>query len=234
VSRTTQDAFVDRYGVDPERCRTIWLGAHERFTPGRASAVTRRWMRLRGVRPPFLLHVGAMIPRKDLATLMRVFGMVAPRHPGLQLVLAGNKTRRWATDWPKVRSWLREHPVLADRVVVLNYVPERFVADLYREARAVVSTSLLEGFGLPVLEALACGAPVVASSGSAVQEYAGDAVRYGRPREPESYASALTELLASDGHDPSPGLALARRLTWRNTAERTLAAYRAAAAMPPP
>jgi glycosyltransferase involved in cell wall biosynthesis len=233
VSGRTRDAFVDRYGVDAQRCRTIWLGAHERFTPGSAGELSRRWMRLRGVRPPFLLHVGAMVPRKDLGTLMQVFGIVAPRHPSLQLVLAGNKTRRWATDWPKVRRWLREHSVLADRVVVLNYVPERFVADLYREARAVVSTSLLEGFGLPVLEALACGAPVVASSGSAVEEYAGDAVSYGTPREPESYASALAELLASDRHDPGPGLALARRLTWRSTAERTLAAYRAAANMPP-
>jgi glycosyltransferase involved in cell wall biosynthesis len=233
VSESTRRAFLDRYGVEPERCRTIWLGVDGRYSPGPPSAPGQRWMARHGVRPPYLLHVGAMVPRKDLGTLMRVFELVAPRHPELRLVLAGNKTRRWATDWPKVRRWLREHRGLAERVVVLNYVPGRHVPDLHRRARAVVSTSLLEGFGLPILEALACGAPVVASSGSAVQEYAGDAVRYGTPRVPESYAAELEAVLAIDGHDPAPGLALARRLTWRATAQATLEAYRAAAATGP-
>jgi glycosyltransferase involved in cell wall biosynthesis len=230
----TRRDFIERYGADPSRCRVVHLGVASRFSPAPPRAAARRMLSRRGVRGRYLLHVGAMVPRKDLGTLMDAFGQVARLHPDVHVVLAGNKTKRWASDWPKVQAWLAAERELADRVHVLNYTPDRYLPDLYRGAAASVSTSLLEGFGLTVLEALACGTPVVASGGSAVEEYAGGAVEYGTPRQSETYAAALDRVLSGHPPDPEKGLAVARAMTWRKAANETLAGYRLALDLGPP
>ena len=161
---------------------------------------------------------------------MAAFELIAREHPDLSLVFAGNKTQRWASDWPKVEAWLVTHHDLRSRVKVLDYVPEKDVPSLYAHAAAVVTTTLLEGFGLTVLEGLASGVPVIASRVSAIPEVAGDALYYGEIRQPETYAAALdTALRTHDADAAERGRALARTYTWRATAERTLAAYRDAA-----
>jgi glycosyltransferase involved in cell wall biosynthesis len=168
-----------------------------------------------------------MVPRKDLGTLLEAFRQLSGARPELALVLAGNKTKRWASDWPKVERWLDEHRELRSRVRVLNYVRDRDVPGLYANAAAIVTTTLLEGFGLTVLEGLASGRPVVASRVPAILEVGGDAVHYGEVRRPETYAAAIdTALGAHDADAAERGRALARRYTWTATAERTLAAYR--------
>lgn len=226
-SRATMGDFVDVYGVSEERCRVIHLGVGERFltAPGERA----------GPRPdlpaPYLLHVGAMVPRKDLGTLLRAFELLSGERRELSLVLAGHKTRRWASDWPAIEQWLAERRELRARVRVLNYVRDRDVPGLYAHAAAVVTTTLLEGFGLTVLEGLASGVPVIASRVPAIVEVGADAVHYGEIRRPETYAAAIDHALRThDAAGAERGRAIARRYTWRATAERTLAAYRAAAA----
>jgi glycosyltransferase involved in cell wall biosynthesis len=225
-SLATKRDFVEHYGVQEERCRVVHLGVAERFlaTPAAGDAPPP------GVRAPYLLHVGAMVPRKDLLTLVEAFELVSQDHPELSLVLAGHKIRRWASDWPKVERWLHEHPDLRPRVKVLDYVRDRDVAGLYAHASAVVTTTLLEGFGLTVLEGLAAGAPVVASRVAAIEEIAGEAIHYGEPRRPETFAHAIDDALRThDAASAQRGRAVARRYTWRATAEATLAAYHDAA-----
>lgn len=225
-SADTRDRFVEHYGVGPERCHVVHLGVSERFSPDGPAPPAVLAACLRGVRQPYLLHVGAMIKRKDLGTLLSAFELVAAEEPELRLVLAGNKTRRWASDWTTVRDWLRSHPRLRRRVRILNYVPMPVLPKLYRDASAVVSTSLLEGFGLTALEGLASGVPVVATSGSAIEEIA-DGIAYLSPaRDVGSYAEGIRLALWGDPARRERGLELAQRFTWRRTAELTLDGYR--------
>ncbi len=186
-----------------------------------------------GLEGRYLLHVGAMVPRKDLPTLLEAFASLAARESDLYLVLAGNKTRRWASSWEEMNSWLLARPALRRRVVVLDYFRDRELPALYRHAAAAVSCTLWEGFGLTVLEGLASGVPVVSSRISSIPEIAGDAVYYGSIREPETYACAIQRAL--EGHDAEQaaiGRQVARSFSWRSTAERTRAAYAEAAGVP--
>lgn len=190
--------------------------------------------RVYGLNTRYVLFVGAMVPRKDLRTLVRSWALVAREQPELDLVLAGSKIMRWASDWPHVEAWLRENPDLAQRVRVLDYVPARDLPALYRGAAAVMLTSLLEGFGLPVLEAMAAERPVVATRSGALPEVGGDAAYYGEVRDPESLAAALNAALAGEGwgRRVATSRAIVSRHTWKRTAELTLSAYREAVASP--
>jgi glycosyltransferase involved in cell wall biosynthesis len=226
VSRATMEDFIEVYGVPEERCRVVHHGVDERFLAATAETTTP----LPGLTMPYLLHVGAMVPRKDLGTLLGTFELLSGEHRDLSLVLAGHKTKRWATDWPVIARWLAEHRELRSRVRVLDYVRDRDIPALYAHATAVVTTTLLEGFGLTVLEGRASGVPVIASRVSAIPEVAGDAIYYGEIRRPETYAAAIDcALRTHDTASAERGRAVARRFTWRATASRTLAAYREAA-----
>lgn len=222
-SRATLEDFTGVYGVGEERCRVVHLGVDQRFL----TAPDERKRAAPGLPAPYLLHVGAMVPRKDIGTLLDAFRLLSGERPELSLVLAGDKIRRWASDWPRVERWLERHRELRPRVRVLDYVPDRDVPALYAHAAAVVTTTLLEGFGLTVLEGLASGVPVIASRVPAICEVAGDAVHYGEIRRPETYAAAIdTALRIHDAAAAERGRALAWRYTWRATAEATLDAYR--------
>jgi glycosyltransferase involved in cell wall biosynthesis len=229
-SESAKDDFVSTYGVEESRCTVVYPGVAPRFLDAGAKPAERlpAWWRLR---PPYLLHVGAMIRRKDLRTLVEAFGLARRERPDLQLVLAGNKTRRWASDWPNVREWMKANPADAKHVRVLNYVPDRHMVQLYRNAAACVSATRWEGFGMTVLEAMAAGRPVVTSNVGSIPEVGGDVVHYGEPRQPETYARAI--LAALEQPDDSPRAAEGRRraaeFTWRRSAELTLDAYRSAA-----
>jgi glycosyltransferase involved in cell wall biosynthesis len=233
-SRSTRDAFIDVYRVPDAVCRVAPLGVDTTiFTPHGADGEGSRLRRRYRLERPFLLFVGAMVPRKDLLTLVEAFRIISEERPdlGLDLVLAGNKTKRWASDWPRLSDWLRRHPDLAPRVRVLNYFPAAYLPALYREAELMILTSLLEGFGLTVLEAFACGRPAVITRSGALPEVGGTAAYYGDARLPESFAAAVA--CALDGHDADRRREDAARIVqahpWRRTAEVTMDAYRESA-----
>jgi glycosyltransferase involved in cell wall biosynthesis len=228
-SASARDDLVEAYDVDEHRCRVVHAGVHRDYLDAGAGPPRRlpAWMR---VPKPYLLHVGAMIPRKDLRTLVEAFGLLRRARPEMNLVLAGNKTRRWASDWPKVKEWMRANPRDARHVRVLGYAPAARMPDLYRNAAACVSATRWEGFGLTVLEGLAAGRPVVSSRVSSIPEIAGDLVYYGEPREPQTYADAM--LAALEEHDDERaerGREHAAGFSWDRTARATLESYRLAA-----
>lgn len=106
-SAFTRDAFLTHYDTDPARCEVIPLGVDSRtFSPGRPGVLARAVLARHRVRGPFVLHVGALVPRKDVGTLLAAWERLAGEREDLHLVLAGNPMRRWATDWPRVRAWL--------------------------------------------------------------------------------------------------------------------------------
>ena len=197
----------------------------DRFTPagggvgdGDGQALARL-----GVRGPYVAYLGTLEPRKDVPTLVRAFDRLASARPDLSLVLAGD--RGWGAQA------VDEAVAVAAagaRVRLLGYVPDPDLAVLLRGAGAVAYPSLEEGFGLPVLEALACGAPVVTTSGTVMEEVAAGAAVLARPGDAASLADALDLALSGHGGDERRrlGLAVAARHTWDASAAAHAAVYR--------
>jgi glycosyltransferase involved in cell wall biosynthesis len=222
--RVEAEVFVAHHGVDTHR-----FGPEEPFGGADAAVVASVDSRLAGGRP-FLLFVGTLEPRKDVPTLVDAFARVATRHPDALLVLAGGSG--WGTDAVD-RAVARSG--VGDRVVRTGYVTDGAVPALLRSATAAVYPALYEGFGLPALEALACGAPLVSTQGTAMEEVAGPAALLVPPGRVDSLAEALDAVLADPSGGDAPdrrrrGFDIVARHTWGASADRHLEAYRHAAA----
>jgi glycosyltransferase involved in cell wall biosynthesis len=171
---------------------------------------------------PYLLHVGQAYPHKNLRRLVQAFAQVAPALPELRLVLAG---KPHPTETPVLQALVRELG-LQQRVEFRSYVPYAELPDLYRGASAFVYPSLWEGFGLPILEAMACGTPVITSRGSGTQEVAGDAAILVDPKSTSALADAVRQL----AEQPDLGSRLRLRgleRAWHYSWSQTAAATRA-------
>jgi glycosyltransferase involved in cell wall biosynthesis len=188
--------------------------------PGADAAVLGRL----GVVEPYVLHLGTIEPRKNVPALVAAFDAVAGGHPGLQLVLAGPPG--WGSDDLEAAIGGARH---AARVVRLGYVGGDQVPALLRHARAVAYPSWEEGFGLPALEALACGAPLVTSAGTVMAELAGSAALTVDPADPASLVAALEVALGggSEGlRRRAEGFARAAGFTWERSAAGHLEVFR--------
>jgi glycosyltransferase involved in cell wall biosynthesis len=203
-------------GLPADRITVIPLGYDvEHFTPGDPQGPIPQ--------QPYLLHVGQAYPHKNLRRLLQAFAQVAPAHPELRLVLAG---KPHPTETPQLKAMAAELG-LRQRVEFWAYVPYAELPDLYRGALAFVFPSLWEGFGLPVLEAMACGTPVITSAGSGTEEVAGDAALLVDPGAVEVLADAMRAILgqpALRGSLRALGVARAGCYIWGSTARATLLA----------
>lgn len=203
---------------------------HDRFRPDEpASGYDQAALATLGIgRRPFVLFLGTIEPRKDVVGVVRAFDRLSTVHRSLLLVLAGG--RGWGDD--EVDREVSASRA-AERVVRLGYVEDRLVPTLLRSARAVVYPSLEEGFGLPVLEALACGAPLVTTKGSAMEEVAEGAALLVAPGDHDGLAGAIDMVVQGDAGLAARrerGLEVARAHTWEASARRHLDAYRLAVA----
>lgn len=224
-SQATADLFLARFTPVGPVSVVLHGVDHTRFTPeepqpGADDAVLDGL----GVRPPYVLFGPATIePRKDVPSLVRAFDAIAGDHPELTLVLAGGRGWGW-TDAERAVAAARH----GRRVATLGFVPDDAVPALLRKAAAVAYPSLQEGFGLTALEALACGAPLVTTTGSAMEEVAGDAAVLVAPGDRHALAAALDALVHGDPAFPARrrrGLARAATATWDEAAAGHAAAY---------
>jgi glycosyltransferase involved in cell wall biosynthesis len=177
---------------------------------------------------PFLLHAGGHDPVKNLPRLLDAFARLLAQGRDLDLVVTGEH----GPATPALAAHAARAGILP-HVRMPGFIPRVDLLALYRAAAAVVYPSLTEGFGLPVLEAMACGAPVVASRAGAIPEVAGDACALVPPDDDAAIASAVAALLddpALAARRRGEGIARAALFTWRETARRTLRVYREAAA----
>ncbi len=204
ISEWVRQRVVERLGLDPDRVHAIHLGVdHRRFTP--APDV---------VREDFLLYPARPWPHKNHARLVEAFALVRERRPGLRLVLTG----------------VGHDPArLPPGVEALGGVTADELVSLYRRAAALVFPSLYEGFGLPPVEAMACGCPVAASSAGALPEVVGDAAVLFDPLDPEAIAAGIDEALDRANQLAGLGIARAARFTWDATARAHDRVYELAA-----
>lgn len=215
ISEATRAELEERFPGTRGRTKAIPLGANPAFFDARPSGGARRL----GVDGPFVLAVGTLEPRKNLPRLVEAFmSLPASLRDGLQLVLAGG--RGWSS--AELDALTQGH---ADAIRVLGFVPDADLPSLYAEATLFAYPSLEEGFGLPVVEAMAAGTPVITSDRSALPEVAGDACVLVDPTDTEAIADALQRLLSdSELRDQlaERGRTRAASFTWERTARETL------------
>jgi glycosyltransferase involved in cell wall biosynthesis len=202
---------------------------HQRFRPQEAeSGADEAALVGLGINAPYVAFVGTLEPRKDVRTLVRAFDRMCAAHGDLSLVVAGGIG--WGTGAVDRAIAEVRHP---ERIVRPGYVADAVVPALLRQAAAVAYPSLEEGFGLPALEALACGAPLVTTTGSAMQEVVQGAAVLVTPGDVDGLAGALDLLVRRDdglSARRTRGLAVAARHNWAASAAGHLTAYRAAIA----
>jgi glycosyltransferase involved in cell wall biosynthesis len=201
---------------------------HVRFTADEPQSGSDQAVLTRlGIDWPYVLSVATSEPRKNLPSLVGAFAKLATATPELRLVLAGGSG--WKND--QLESAILQGGV-ASRVLRTGYLDDDDIPALLRRAAAVAYPAFVEGFGLPVLEALACGAPLVTSENSAMSEITGDAALLVSPNDVDGLADALSTLI-SGGKDVArrrrQGIERARGYTWELSGARHLEAYRLAA-----
>jgi glycosyltransferase involved in cell wall biosynthesis len=224
VSEFCRRDIQARLGIPPERIVVTPEAAGRAGDPA-ARTDDAAVVRALGVRPPYLLAVGNLQPRKNLARLVEAYAAVRARDRlPHQLVVAGKAAWRESEIYAAVGRHALERDVLFP-----GYVAEGTLAALYRQADLFVFPSLFEGFGLPVLEAMACGTPVVCADRTSLPEVAGEAARLVDPEDAAALSEAIRQVLgdaALRAAMRARGLERARRFTWQRTARETLAVYR--------
>ena len=216
-SEATARDLAELYGVDRGRVTITPLGVEVPPEPDHAGA--QRLLRELGVRGPFLLAVGTLEPRKNLPRLLDAFGQVAGELPGHWLVVVG------PVGWgPRLRpTWD------SIRVKLAGPVGDTLLHALYQAADGLAYPSLYEGFGLPVLEAMANGTPVLTSDRSSLPEVAGDAALLVDPLDRAAIGAGLVRLAGDQdlrGRLVEAGRRRAAGFTWRATAAATWSTYR--------
>ena len=220
-SQSTADDFASLFPGAKGRLRVVPLGVGPEFHPAPGTGESAS---------PYILHVGNIASRKNLARLVGAFEALAGPHPELRLVLAGRLSYRHEEVLEKIAA-----SEYRDRIDLPGYVPRSELPALYRGARALVFPSLYEGFGLPALEAMACGTPVVASNRSSLPEVVGKAGLLVNPEKEDEIAGAVGSLLSDESlwkRLSQAGPRRAGEFPWKQTAIKTIEVYREACGPP--
>jgi len=229
VSEYSRSDISRTYGIPPERITVTPEAAPPNFLPVTNETELRRIRESYGIQPNYILSLCSIQPRKNLVRLIEAYSRLrgVRREVKLpQLVLAGK--RGWL-DSETFRA--AEQNALDKDILFTGYVPERDLAGLYSGAVCFVYPSYFEGFGLPVVEAMQCGAPVIAGNRTSLPEVVGEAGLLFDPFDTQALINALTQVI--DGSEyraalRAKGLERAKQFNWRTTAHLTLGAYQRA------
>ena len=224
ISEATRQDLISTGRVDPSRTSVVYLGAHPTCTPAPDAIADAEIERQLGPRGFEVLHVSSTIPRKRIDVLLEVFSRFRRIQPDITLVRVGGPLTR-------EQQRLAERLNVIDSLVQLPFLERPQLAALYRRASVVVLPSDREGFGLPVVEAMACGTPVIASAIPALREVGGSAALYCQPGDVNGWVEGLVQL----HREQADGVARERRRTaclsaaavfdWRRYAAQMAALY---------
>jgi glycosyltransferase involved in cell wall biosynthesis len=224
VSEASKRDILHFFDIPPEKVQVVYNAIDHRFLTAPDEATTDRVRQRYQLDHPFVLYVGNIRPHKNLERLIDAFGRARPRGPeGLKLVVIGDEVSKY----PSLRQTVHRHK-LDKHVRFLGFQPHETLASFYRLAAAFVFPSLYEGFGLPPLEAMACGTPVVTSNVSSLPEVAGDAALLVDPYNVEAIAEGLVIVLTDEARRQRMivrGLARARQFSWAESVARIHAVY---------
>ncbi|MEJ2148004.1 MAG: glycosyltransferase family 1 protein [Chloroflexota bacterium] len=231
VSKATAHDLVALNGVPEEKIRVVYSGVDKILKPVKDEAQIERLRQRLGIPGPYLLHVGSLQPRKNLTRLLEAFDQIKNTAGPLTLVLAGQ--HGW--EYHRFEERIKQMG-LNGRVILPGYVPDEDLAALYSGALIYVFPSLHEGFGFPVLEAMACGTPVVCANTSSLPELVGDAAMTVAPSDVYGMSEALLRLLNDRSLRQDlikRGIERAGMFTWEACARHTLEVLVEAAAHRP-
>jgi glycosyltransferase involved in cell wall biosynthesis len=225
VSESTKQDLIRCYGVHPDKITVVHEAAAPHFRPASPEAIAAVRARY-GLPEGFILTVGTIEPRKNLPRLLDALQRLRQGGDDARLVVVGSKGWLYQGFFGHL-----EELQLRDAVLLLGYVPDADLPAVYSAAKVFVLPSLYEGFGLSVLEAMACGTAVVCSRASSLPEVGGDAAHYFDPADVEEMAGAIGTVW----HDEAlraemgrRGLAQAAQFSWARAAEETMAVYQRA------
>ncbi len=222
ISEATKRDLVDKYKVPGQKIKVIYHGRDPLFQPVTDQAKIREVVTRYSISQPYCIHVGTLQPRKNLGLLVEAWDVLRQNMESPpQLLLAGRRGWLYSSLLESIRA-----RGLGDLIKLADYVEREDLPALYSGAVAMTFPSLYEGFGLPPLEAMSCGTPVLASNTSSLPEVIGDAGILLDPQDPVAWADALRRVIA----DPQlrvemsrKGLERAAQFTWERCARETLA-----------
>jgi len=223
-SLATQGDLVELFGTSPDKITTMYGGVDGRFAPVRDQVHLTAIRAKYNIGPePFILGLGTLQPRKNYRRLVQAFSELGPSTSGLRLVIAGGKGWLYDSIFSEV-----QRLGLKGRVLFPGFVDDDDLPALYSAAELLAYPSLYEGFGLPVLEAMACGTPVVTSNTSSLVEVGGDAALLVEPADVDAIADAIRRILTDADLRQAlvaRGLEQARRFTWEKAALQLKGVY---------
>ncbi len=223
ISRFTEQQLTQRFDVDRDKIKIVYPGVDRTYWESVEHESLGQTKAAYDLPSEFLLFVGASEPRKNLLNLIEALKLIHGRHKKITLVLVG----REGQDFKNVNSRIRELN-LDPWVKIVGYLDENDLKNFYWLASVFVYPSLWEGFGIPLLEAMACGVPVVTSQTSALPETAGEAAVYFDPKSPEDMAEKIIQVLEDENLRQrliSEGKERIRAFGWEKAASDVLSFY---------
>jgi glycosyltransferase involved in cell wall biosynthesis len=223
-SECSKQDVIKFYGLSPEKIKVIYEAPAPEFTPATDETALARVKQKYNLPEKYILHVGTIEPRKNLGRLLEAFKALLADAPDLRLVLIGKKGWLYDSFFEKLR-----HLGLEERVIFPGYVDEADLPACFQLAQVFAYPSLYEGFGLPPLEAMACGAPVVCSHSSSLPEVVGQAGLLINPTDTAALTAALRQVLTDAtlrAELRQSALNQAQKFSWKRAAAELVNLYR--------
>lgn len=220
TSKASRDDLIQWYHLDPSRVGLITAGPDPCFKPGGCGPSSDRVLIEYGLTPGdrYLLYVGGLSPHKNLPRLIEAFGKSAPSN--VKLVIVGDHADVFYTHLPEIKSTIQRIGI-SGQVLFTGFVPDEKLVHLYSRSYALVQPSLLEGFGLPPVEAMACGIPVLCSQTGSLPEVVGNGGLFFDPTDIRSMAAVVSSVLSNPSRRDrlaDQALSRSRLFTWERSA----------------
>lgn len=222
-SESTKRDLIRFLKIPATKITVVYLAADLEFRPLLNSKSRLAAMRKYHIPGSYLIHIGNLVPRKNINFLIRAFGQIAKKHSQISLVIAGGKN-----SYHETITGQAEKLGLAKRVILTGYVAQEDLPILLAGAEIAPFPSLYEGFGLPPLQAMAAGVPVISSNTSSLPEVVGDAGILLDPRDEKAWVHNLDQLLSQSKFRlklRAKGLIQAQKFSWQKTVRQTAAVY---------